>query len=195
MTDNLKEVLKQHAAKILRVAMGVSQGVGGIQGIEELVSAGNVALWQCHQRFDTKHLSKADFWGYAQKRVRGAMFDSLRKTDNLSRGGRRLVKTNNLGKTPWAAVHRVSLANLRELSSESNPLDELIGKIDGEKIKRLISLLPCRQRKIVDMYFMEEMKLKDIGKCLTISESRVSQIKLLALKLMKKLLDTKEITI
>lgn len=46
-----------------------------------------------------------------------------------------------------------------------------------EKIPTLLSQLPERERKIVTMYYVEEMTLKDISGILKIGEARVSQLR------------------
>jgi DNA-directed RNA polymerase specialized sigma24 family protein len=52
MTSPFEEVLKRHTVKIRQLALRISRGYGGDQYVDDLVSAGQVALWGCYQRFD-----------------------------------------------------------------------------------------------------------------------------------------------
>jgi RNA polymerase sigma factor for flagellar operon FliA len=42
--------------------------------------------------------------------------------------------------------------------------------------REALKQLPERQRVVVSLYYFEEMKLKDIGQLLGVTESRVSQV-------------------
>ncbi len=57
---------------------------------------------------------------------------------------------------------------------------DLANRIDKklviEKIEQVVSQMDQKAQKILELYFMEDLKLKQIGELLGISESRVSQI-------------------
>jgi RNA polymerase sigma factor FliA len=55
-------------------------------------------------------------------------------------------------------------------------------------IHKALRQLPDRPRMVLSLYYLEEMKLKDIGSLLGVSESRVSQIQSQAIKLIKPIL-------
>jgi RNA polymerase sigma factor for flagellar operon FliA len=188
MKATFEEMLKEHTNKIYGMATHVSRGFGGGGTLDDLVAAGNEALWRCYLRFDAKRLPEEAFWVYAQNRVRGAMLDSLRETDNLSRYERELIKTGKAEEIPWAALHRVSLENLNELMSDSDPHEDLVKRLDVERARTLIVGLPPKSQRVIQMYYGEEMTLASIGRCLKITESRVCQIKKETLKLVRTLL-------
>lgn len=61
-------------------------------------------------------------------------------------------------------------------NSENNPMDNLQNINLRKLVKEQIALLPDREQLILSLYNNDELTLKDIGKILEISESRVSQI-------------------
>ena len=56
-------------------------------------------------------------------------------------------------------------------------------------IYRALKELPDRQRMVLSLYYFEEMKLKDIGSLLGVSESRVSQIQSQAVAMLKPIIE------
>jgi len=52
-------------------------------------------------------------------------------------------------------------------------------------LRRLISRLPEQQRKVLALYYYEELNLRQVGEVLRVSESRVSQIRSQALRRLK----------
>jgi len=49
----------------------------------------------------------------------------------------------------------------------------------------LISRLPDQQRRVLALYYYEELNLRQVGEILQVSESRISQIRSQALKRLK----------
>jgi RNA polymerase sigma factor for flagellar operon FliA len=189
MTLPFEEILKKNTHKIRCLAARLSGGRGGIQQVDELAAAGNLALWYCYRRFDTRRLQEDDFWMFAQRRVCGAMLDTLRKQDSIGRSGRKLALGGKLEKVPWAATQAVSLTEAAHLPSPSDPQRDLLDKCDCELARALVAGLSDRHRQVIHMYFVEEMTLAAIGKRLKISEGRVSQLRKRALALMRALVE------
>lgn len=92
----------------------------------------------------------------------------------------------------------VSLDDLLEQKREIADDDGILAapdQMEGEELKEAlidnIKLLPDKERRIVELYYFEELTYKEIGKILSISESRVSQLHTKAiLKLKIKIADT-----
>ena len=57
-----------------------------------------------------------------------------------------------------------------------NPLTTLKNKELQGILSNMIDQLPDKERKVVSLYYYEELTMKEIGKVLEITESRVSQI-------------------
>lgn len=63
---------------------------------------------------------------------------------------------------------------------EDDGVDDPVKKAESQEIKRLltsaIDLLTERERLVISLYYFEELTLKEIGKVLGVSDSRVSQL-------------------
>ena len=171
----------------------------------DLISIGAEELIKLARRYDAD--LNDSFWGYAKKRVHGAMLDFLRSLDTVSRSDRRLIKE----------VERQVIQYFGEHDEE--PSDEHIAKSIGEDLAKVqkardagdvCSLMPLdeqlqifgdenteksvmhdelidqvmgaleemteRDQMIIQLYFYEELNLKEISHILGITESRISQI-------------------
>ncbi len=60
--------------------------------------------------------------------------------------------------------------------AEDNPFHQLRRKELKEVLARIIDQLPPKERMVVSLYYYDELTMKEIGKVLNITESRVSQI-------------------
>ena len=60
--------------------------------------------------------------------------------------------------------------------------------VDAEhvgQLRNLIARLPEQQRRVLALYYYEELNLRQVGEVLKVSESRVSQIRSQALRRLK----------
>ncbi len=171
----------------------------------DLSAIGTEELIKLARRYDEK--LNDSFWGYAKKRVYGAMLDYLRSLDILSRASRKLVKAINY------AVEEYRVENDDEPTDEqlAEMLDEDIQKIHDARIassiyvvmplhdqlqvgdegaalavvereelvsviQNILSSYSQREQMIIQLYYFEELTLKEISEILNITESRISQI-------------------
>jgi RNA polymerase sigma factor for flagellar operon FliA len=65
------------------------------------------------------------------------------------------------------------------------PSQKLVESEHVAHLRRLISRLPEQQRKVLALYYYEELNLRQVGEVLRVSESRVSQIRSQALRRLK----------
>lgn len=79
---------------------------------------------------------------------------------------------------------KIFLENMEGLSSQ-NPFSLLKDKSTQHLVLKAIKELPEKQRSVLQLYYYEELNLKEIGRILSITESRVSQIHTAAVKKMK----------
>ena len=70
------------------------------------------------------------------------------------------------------------------------PSQQLVESEHVAHLRRLISRLPEQQRKVLALYYYEELNLRQVGEVLRVSESRVSQIRSQALRRLKAELTT-----
>jgi RNA polymerase sigma factor for flagellar operon FliA len=171
----------------------------------DLSAIGTEELIKLARRYDEK--LNDSFWGYAKKRVYGAMLDYLRSLDILSRASRKLVKQIDYAVEEYRVAHEEEPTDeqLSEMIGESvekvheariasciytvMPLhDQLQVGDEGaalaiverdelvDVIKSVIKTYPEREQMIIQLYYFEELTLKEISEVLDITESRISQI-------------------
>lgn len=171
----------------------------------DLSAIGTEELIKLARRYDEK--LNDSFWGYAKKRVYGAMLDYLRSLDILSRASRKLVKAINYAveeyrvshdeeptdeelaeilQEPIEKVHDARIAStiytVMPLHDQLQVGDEGAALAEIEKdqlvdvIKKVLSSYKEREQVIIQLYYFEELTLKEISEVLNITESRISQI-------------------
>ena len=171
----------------------------------DLSAIGTEELIKLARRYD--ETLNDSFWGYAKKRVYGAMLDYLRSLDVLSRASRKLVKAINFAVEEYMVRHdnEPTDEELAEILDESvekihdariastiytvMPLSEQLQVGDEgaalasiekdqliEVIKSVLSSYKEREQMIIQLYYFEELTLKEISEVLNITESRISQI-------------------
>lgn len=92
--------------------------------VNDLISVGMEELIKLARRYD--ETQNDNFWGYAKKRVHGAMLDYLRSLDTISRENRKIVRDVE------------NIINKYMSENDEEPSDEYLAKelnIDVEKIK------------------------------------------------------------
>lgn len=171
----------------------------------DLSAIGTEELIKLARRYDEK--LNDNFWGYAKKRVYGAMLDYLRSLDILSRASRKLVKAISYAVEEYRVEHDdeptdLQLAQILDESVEKihdariassiytvMPLhDQLqvgdegatLAVVEREElvsvIQKVLSSYSQREQMIIQLYYFEELTLKEISEILSITESRISQI-------------------
>lgn len=84
------------------------------------------------------------------------------------------------------------VTNSENENGESSPFEFASRKVIRQVMEKVIGDLPEREARILAMYYFEELSLKEIGKALSVTESRVSQLHSRALVNLKVLLDQNE---
>ncbi|MGH7509176.1 MAG: sigma-70 family RNA polymerase sigma factor [Gemmatimonadales bacterium] len=69
--------------------------------------------------------------------------------------------------------------------SVTSPSQQLLESEHIAQLRGMISRLPDQQRKVLALYYYEELNLRQVGEVLRVSESRVSQIRSQALRRLK----------
>jgi len=80
------------------------------------------------------------------------------------------------------------LRQLLEEPTARDPSDEAALREDVDRLAAAIGRLPEQERRVVVLYFHEELLLKEIGTLLGVSESRVSQVLTKAIHHLRRLL-------
>lgn len=173
--------------------------------VNDLISIGVEEMIKLVKRYEREQNNS--FWGFAKKRVYGAMLDYLRSLDVMSRNNRKIIKDIDvlvdeyyqkneeepddayLAKMLNLDVEKVKEARQAHAVSYVLSLDEQINcyaedttleKIEKEalleQVTAVLEELKEREQLIIQLYYYEELNLKEISEILNISESRISQI-------------------
>lgn len=76
----------------------------------------------------------------------------------------------------FSNVDKKSILNLLETCKINNPFNQLNLKAVKEIVTKAIEELPEKQRLVLSLYYYEDLNLKEIGRVLEVTESRVSQL-------------------
>ena len=179
----------------------------------DLVSIGLEELVKLSRRYDPKQ--NDNFWGYAQKRIYGSMLDFLRSLDTVSRSDRKIIKDIEKIIESYQAKHNVEpddeyiakeldidvekvkraknaseIYNVMPIEEQMNFFDNVSKKIEEEElietIKKLLEKMNEKEQLIIQLYYFEELSLKEISEILGVTESRISQIHKNVIKKLRK---------
>ena len=171
--------------------------------IDDLISIATEELIKVARRYDSK--LNDSFWGYVKQRVYGSMLDYLRNIDIVSRGDRKIIKDiekeiinyyneyqeepsdEYLAKKldlPLKKIKKARLAgeiyNVMPIEEQLNVFDDIEKKVEEEElidiIKKELKNMPKREQLVIQLYYFEELSLREISEILDITESRISQI-------------------
>lgn len=100
--------------------------------------------------------------------------------------------------------HRLDLRNFVEQGSEEgvvgpvmqqvpspapNALQVLLGKEEAKRLAAAVAMLPPHERRVITLYYLEELTMLEVGLLMGVTESRVCQIHRAALDRLKKIWD------
>ncbi|CAI6144298.1 MAG: RNA polymerase sigma factor FliA [uncultured Sulfurimonas sp.] len=208
-TNDLKhkedELAIQYLPAVNAMAYRLKERLPSSVDFSDLSAIGTEELIKLARRYD--EALNDSFWGYAKKRVYGAMLDYLRSLDILSRASRKLVKAidyivaehllthdeeptdGELAELLEESVEKVHEARIASSIYTVMPLhDQLhvgdegaaLAKVEKDQlvdvIKTILSVYKEREQMIIQLYYFEELTLKEISNILDITESRISQI-------------------
>jgi RNA polymerase sigma factor for flagellar operon FliA len=179
----------------------------------DLVSIGLEELVKLARRYDPAQ--NDNFWGYAQKRIYGSMLDFLRSLDTLSRSDRKIIKdiekivesyqaeydiepddeyiAQQLGidvEKVRKAKNASEIYNVMPIEEQMNFFENVSMKIEEEElietIKKVLKKMSEKEQLIIQLYYFEELSLKEISEILGVTESRISQIHKNVIKKLRK---------
>lgn len=156
---------------------------------DDLVAAGTYGLMTAL----SKHVGErgAEFEWYARVRIRGAIFDELRREDWLSRGARAKVTANAVDDQAPSSHVMVSMDELTEsrcsfeAHDQDSPLALAEQNSDRLALSKGVALLPERERRIVQMHYFEGFQFQEIAEQFAVSLPRISQLHARALTMLK----------
>lgn len=164
----------QYLPLVERVAKRVARRLPRSVSIDDLVGAGSLGLIDAVKRFSPERAPS--FAAYAELRIRGAILDHLRSCDWLPRTMRASVKRGESEAAVVSVDDRDGMGFDAFASSAPSAPALLDHREQRAQLASAIALLPERTRRVLGLYYMEELTLKEIGEVLGITESRVCQL-------------------
>ncbi|MCQ2604271.1 MAG: RNA polymerase sigma factor WhiG [Spirochaetia bacterium] len=212
--------IKKYTPLVKYVVGKLAVSMHGSVDPDDLAGYGVFGLLDAVDKYDPEKNVK--FKTYAVTRIRGAIFDEMRKMDWVPRSVRQKARdvevaiqflestlgrpaTDNeisqrLGMTvdefqrTMQKISSTSILSLNELRYSGDDNDQ-VAMVDGieapecfspdvvaerEEIRRIIAAaitqLPEKEKKVLVLYYFEDLTLKEIGKVMEVTESRISQL-------------------
>ncbi|ACY18603.1 sigma-70 family RNA polymerase sigma factor [Haliangium ochraceum] len=88
--EHCDELIKEHIELALSMARRMARRLPASVCLDDIESAALLGLTEAARRYDDKR--REPFMGFAAKRIRGAILDQLRRSDMLTRRGRRAAR-------------------------------------------------------------------------------------------------------
>ena len=210
-TPELREKLIIEYSPLVKLVAGrLSMYLGYNVEYDDLVSYGIFGLIDAIDKFDLG--KEVKFETYASLRIRGTILDQIRKMDWIPRTVRQKQKKideaikQELGLsedelTTWQSqlkvTNIVSLNEYLEQGAEPvmdarrnshfiQPEDKVEEEELKQKLEESLEVLTEKERKVILLYYYEDLTLKEISSILEVSESRISQLHTKALLKMRK---------
>jgi RNA polymerase sigma factor for flagellar operon FliA len=117
------ELALQYLPAVKAMAFRLKERLPSSIDFMDLSAIGTEELIKLARRYDER--LNDSFWGYAKKRVYGAMLDYLRSLDILSRASRKLVKAIDYAVEEYMLKHN------------EEPTDEELSEILGESVEKV----------------------------------------------------------
>ena len=180
---------RAHMPLVRKIAWHVHGRVSSAIEIEDLIQIGMAALVEAANCFEDRGHA---FATYASVRIRGAMIDHLRRQATICRSAmtrRREFASvrqrlegrfgREVSEAEMAAELDLDPADYRDGGERA---DDALEREDLQAaLAASIKTLPEREAMVLQLYFVEEMNLEEIGQTLGIDAARVCQIKKAAL--------------
>jgi len=199
----MNELIEPNIPYSHAIAAGLLSHFPSFVDRKDVESAAEFGLVQAAKSYDPSR--NIAFTTFAYYRIRGAVFDLLRQTAKTNRfleGANDYMAdqtdahasdapsyeaVKNLA-TGVVASYFLSLENLKEEPRELNAeaADEaLIQREQRQLIQDELNRLPEKNRRVLQMYYFEDLTLEDIGTQLNLSKSWVSRVHAKALEQLK----------
>ena len=215
LSESKTQILEKYGSYVRSLAAQVRKQFNSQYEMDELVAWGQIGLLEAAERFDAK--VGANFLTFAHYRIKGAIYDGLRKMGvikgtaasersnsylgNLaatsSPGGRLEDDVNSISSavTGLAMVFAASFEGTEglQVSDDALPVDE---RLQMEQLKRrvraAIEHLPEKERKLLQGYYFQNKTLEEAGAEIGQSKSWASRLHARAVETLKKLLEEQD---
>ncbi|WP_126992444.1 sigma-70 family RNA polymerase sigma factor [Thermosipho globiformans] len=221
---NKEALVREYLPYIKKIAYDLKRNLPHNVEVDDLIQEGLVAFLQAIEKFDPKKGAKLR--SYLLTRVKGAMYDYLRKIDWMPKNLRHDIKlvedaiinmesdSNDIDFEKIAKITNLPIENVKrayneltrkqllmldsyisddselidKIASDENPYSYAINELLKEQLIEAIKKLDDKEQLLLSLRFEHELSLKEIGKVLNVTESRVSQLLAKTLAKLKKYL-------
>ncbi len=164
----------QYLPLVDRVARRMARRLPCNVALDDLVGAGSLGLIDAVRRYDPARASS--FAAYAELRIRGAILDHLRALDWLPRGVRASVKRGESESSVVSVDDGTGVGFDGFATTQPSPRSVVELRQRRASLAAAIGALPARTRRVLGLYYMDELTLREIGDVLGVTESRVCQL-------------------
>jgi RNA polymerase sigma factor for flagellar operon FliA len=233
-SEQENSLVEQHLPLVRTVVGRLAMTLPSHVNVDDLYSAGLVGLLNAVRRYNPK--SGCSFESYARVRIRGAIFDELRRLDWVPRSVHEKARKDGKGDAGIDAAQRqgaeqrgngralkISEEDYEEMLEEVRPVtyvcldsaqngqgehtsayefipDESQADPDRQAavrelarvIEGRLQQLPEMQRKVLALYYFEDLRLREIAEAFGVTESRICQIHAQAILAIKSLLQKED---
>ena len=168
-------LIRQYRGLVLFYVGDISARVPPWVDRDDLTSAGMLGLLQALRSFDPDR--GVSFLTFVRFRVRGAIFDELRRAHPM---GRAALRQGITVESRPDALDRVD---------QTPPDAALLRREQSAHLHEAVAALPPRLRLVVNGYYFEHRQVKDLAVDLGVSAPRVSKMHAKALSLMRNTLE------
>ncbi len=198
------QLVVEHAPIARRIALRMARRLPDPVLVDDVVAAAYLGLTQAAERYDAKR--GEPFLGFAEQRIRGAVYDELRRADILPRRQRQKAKRvqdtmrrleQKLGRAAddqevatdlgvSVSEYRKDLEQLTHVavvefqehpaSAADSPVTMTERRDLLAKVMKALHLLPTRDAQLLSLYYIEELTYAELGEIFSISVGRVSQL-------------------
>jgi RNA polymerase sigma factor for flagellar operon FliA len=211
--ESKAQILEKYGPYVRSLASQVRKQFNAQFELDELMAWGQIGLLEAAERFDAR--VGANFLTFAHYRIKGAIFDGLRKMGVLKGGSAERanaymgnladrdqaggggsvdddVREISAAVTGLAMVFATSMEGTEglQVSDDSLPADE---RIELEQMRSRVRLaiekLPEKERKLLQGYYFQNKTLEEAGADIGQSKSWASRLHARAVERLKQLLD------
>jgi RNA polymerase sigma factor FliA len=167
-----QSLIRQYRGLVLFYVADISARLPPWVDRDDLTSAGMLGLLQALRSFDPDR--GVGFLFFAKLRIRGAIFDKLRRAHPMGRAALRQ------GIAVESGPDRIDQVD------ETPPDAGLLRREQGADLHKAVAALPPRLRFVVNGYYFEHRQAKDLAVDLEVSAPRVSKMHAQALSLFEE---------
>lgn len=236
LSEEQRELLTNHVNLVQMIVRKMRSRLPKFVELEDLLQEGWLGLIDAVQKYKPELCDNFEI--YARNRIKGSVFDYLRKLDLVSRTVRSRIKQldkvvtelqGKLGHPPSekeiAKELKISIDEYRQLvehakpvvvlsidkeydtgnyekvtmkqtiadQTESSTYSVLHKKNKQEVLTWAVKKLAMREQTILDLYYNQELTMKEIGQVLDLTESRISQLHNQAILQLKSIVKQKQV--